>query len=483
MDIAIVVLVIILLVIMIINLVATKKIKGQDNINIQKDMQNQTQTILDRISKESSMLMQENLKNQKASEQEIIRLLADGHIKQMEMSNKALGENKEAQISIQNALIEMLNKNLQEIKEQYEKEKNNTNELKESIQRQLSEMIQKNKESQMEIVESNQKGQNKLSDTMLEAMNNIRKTNEEKLNDINKSVSEKLDKSLNERLDQNFQQIGERLGALYQSLGELNKLSSGVTDLNKTLSNVKTRGVWGEIQLQSILEDTMTPSQYETNIAIKKNSDDRVEFAVNIPSKDDDKEMVLLPIDSKFPSDIFNKIVAASEEGDAANVVAATKELEQRIKGEARTIRDKYIDPPKTTDFAIMFLPTESLYSEVLRINGLNEWCQTNCKVVISGPTTITALLNSLRVGFSNLTLNKKTKEVIKTLQAVKAQYNTMDELIDKTQKKLSEAIGSTDKLKHRNQMIQSKMKNIDTIDIEESQRVLGIVETATDEE
>ena len=226
----------------------------------------------------------------------------------------------------------------------------------------------------------------------------------------------------------------------------------------------------------------MTPNLYETNVPTKKNSADRVEFAIKIPSKDNDKETILLPIDSKFPSDIYNKIVVASEGGKAQDVLTATKELEQRIKGEARTIRDKYIDPPNTTDFAIMFLPTESLYSEVLRIDGLNEWCQTNCKVVISGPTTITALLNSLRVGFSNLTLNKKTQEVIKTLQAVKTQYTTLDDLIDKTQKKLNEAITNTDKLKHRTQLIQNKMKNIDTIELEDSKKVLGI-ETIVDDE
>ena len=453
MDIVIIVLVAVVVVMNIILLIKVSGNKAGDSgeiltREIQLSAQNITDRIIDKISKDSAYTVQENIRNQKSTEQEITRLLNVGHMQQADMSNKMTAENKEVlgKLSLEN------------------KEAFNL-------------MLQANKESQLQIIESNQMGQNRLAESMKESMNEIRKLNEEKLNDINKSVSEKLDKSLNERLDQNFKQIGERLGSLYESLGELNKLTSGVTDLNKTLSNVKTRGVWGEIQLQNILEDTMTPNLYETNIITKKNSNERVEFAIKIPSKDNDNDIIYLPIDSKFPSDIYNKIVISSEEGNAQGVQIATKELETRIKTEARTIRDKYIDPPNTTDFGIMFLPTESLYSEVLRINGLNEWCQTNCKVIISGPTTITALLNSLRVGFSNLTLNKKTKEVIKTLQAVKTQYNTMDELIDKTQKKLNEAMNSTDNLKKRTQMIQNKMKNIDTVELEESNNVLGITE------
>ena len=341
-----------------------------------------------------------------------------------------------------------------------------TNGLHKEILSTVGNMAADSKESQLTMAKS-----------LAESLEQIRRMNEEKLNEINASVSEKLDKSLNERLDSSFKQVGEQLGDLYKTLGELHSLSSGVTDLNKTLSNVKTRGIFGEQQLASILENTMTSSQYETNVAVKRGSSDFVEFAIKIPSKDNDKEVILLPIDSKFPTDIYNRIVAASEQGDTAALMAATKELEQRIKQEARTIRDKYINPPVTTDFAVMFLPTESMYSEVLRINGLTEWCQTNCKIIISGPTTITALLNSLRVGFSNLTLNKKTQEVIKVLQAVKSQYTTLSDLIDKTQKKLSDAATSTEALKKRTDMIQKRMGNIEAIGQSDAEKILAIAD------
>lgn len=404
--------------------------------------------------------------------------------------NKVLVENKNSQIKLSETITtslssidESVNRKLTEeqkelsqlIEKWIEKTTISQEELKKTLISLLTENLNDVNDTLHNIKLENKDSQLKLATSLKESLLEIRQMNESKLNEINQSVSDKLDKSLNDRLDSNFKQIGERLGSLYESLGELNKLSSGVTDLNKTLSNVKSRGIWGEIQLQGILEDTLTSSQYETNIPTKKNSSERVEFAIKIPSKSDDSEFIYLPIDSKFPSDIYGKIVAASEAGNAEQLITATKELEQRIKSEARTIRDKYIDPPNTTDFAIMFLPTESLYSEVLRIPGLYEWCQSNCKIIISGPTTISALLNSLRVGFSNLTLNKKTQEVIKTLQAVKTQYSTLDELIEKTQKKLSEAVTSTDKLKDRTRLIQNKMSKIDILEKSEADKILQI--------
>ena len=337
------------------------------------------------------------------------------------------------------------------------------------------------------IMESNSQQQEKVARTLDTKLDSLQKSNESKmesmeskidkrLEEIRGTVSEKLDKTLNDRLDSSFKQIGDQLGELYRSLGELNQLSSGVSDLNRTLSNVKTRGTWGEIQLQGILEQTMVASQYDTNVPTKKNSNDRVEFAIKIPSKDDDT-FIYLPIDSKMPSDIYAKIVDAAQFSDQQALAAACKELEQRIKTEARTIRDKYIDPPRTTDFAIMFLPTEGLYSEALRINGLAEWCQVNCSVVIAGPTTITALLNSLRLGFSNLALTKKSQDVLKLLQAIKSQYTQFSEMIDKTQKKLHDAMSSTDALKSRADIIQRKMSKVEQLELPEANALLGIEE------
>lgn len=385
-----------------------------------------------------------------------------------EKFQKALQDALEAFRGVSDSKLEQINASINERLEKantgFTEAFNKTDSLHKEIIQSIGDIGQTNKEAQLALAKS-------LSDSLAE----IRQMNEKKLDEINRSVSEKLDTSLNERLDSSFKQIGEQLGNLYESLGELSKMSGGISDLNRALANVKTRGIWGEMQLRGILENTMVPAQYEENVATKKNSQDRVEFVIKIPSKSDDEKPVLLPIDSKFPTDLYNKIITASEAGDVTGIQKAKKELEDRIKTEARTIRDKYINPPVTTDFAIMFIPTESMYAEILRIDGLNEWCQNNCKIIISGPTTITALLNSLRVGFSNLTLNKKTQEVIKVLQAVKTQYLNLDELIEKTQKKLSEAVSSTDNLKKRTDIIQKRMSKIDAISMEDAEKILSV--------
>ncbi len=301
-------------------------------------------------------------------------------------------------------------------------------------------------------------------------------SNEKKLDEIRGVVSEKLDKTLNERLDTNFRQVGDQLGKLYKSLGELQNLSEGVTDLNKTLSNVKTRGTWGEVQLGRILEQTLTPGQYEENIATKKNSSDRVEYAIKFPAPEDGKGSVYLPIDSKFPSDLYNHILDASEAGDAKAVEAAVGELKNRILTEARTIRDKYISPPQTTNYAIMFLPTEGLYAEVLRINDLTEQCQA-MGILVAGPTTITAILNSLQAGFRNMA----SFEVMKLLEAIKAQFAKMDAEVEKTQKKLSEAMSSTDKLQNRTRIITRRMQKIGEMDMNEAKGVIDLDEDEHD--
>ncbi|MBQ2083334.1 MAG: DNA recombination protein RmuC [Lachnospiraceae bacterium] len=332
-------------------------------------------------------------------------------------------------------------------------------------------------EKLVETVKENAESQQKISDNLSESLSKIQNMTEEKLLGIQKEVNDKLDASLNKRLDESFEKVTNQLTQLYKSLGELGGMSDGIANLNKTLSNVKTRGTWGEIQLGSILEQTMTDSQYTKNVKVKKNSEDLVEFAIKIPSRDDEEKPVLLPIDSKFPLDIYGNLVDAADDGNKEAYEKYSKELENRIKSEAKTIRDKYVNPPVTTDFAIMFLPTESLYAEVLRINGLAEFCQNKYRIIIASPSTITALLNSLRVGFANIALNKKTAEVRKILEAVKAQYGIFDELIETTKKKLQAAVTSTDELKDRTVKIRNKMSKIGEIDQKESDAILLIEE------
>ena len=316
--------------------------------------------------------------------------------------------------------------------------------------------------------------QDSVTRTLTESMDRLQSSNEEKLDQIRGVVDEKLDKTLNERLDTNFKMVGDQLGLLYKSLGELQALSSGVSDLNRTLANVKTRGVWGEVQLGRILEQTMTKSQYAVNVVTKPNSDDRVEYAVLFPAQDGSGEQVYLPIDAKFPSDIYNRIIEAGESGDAKVMAAVTQELKIRILDEARTIRDKYLSPPYTTNYGIMFLPTEGLYAEVLRIDGLTEKCQ-QIGVIVAGPTTITAILNSLQAGFRNVALSKKSFEVMKLLEAVKTQFAKLDDEVERTQKKLSDATKSTDRLRHRTELIQRRMRNVTELDATEARKLLDL--------
>ena len=316
--------------------------------------------------------------------------------------------------------------------------------------------------------------QDSVTRTLTESMDRLQSSNEEKLDQIRGVVDEKLDKTLNERLDTNFKMVGDQLGLLYKSLGELQALSSGVSDLNRTLANVKTRGVWGEVQLGRILEQTMTKSQYAVNVVTKPNSDDRVEYAVLFPAQDGSGEQVYLPIDAKFPSDIYNRIIEAGESGDAKVIAAVTQERKVRILDEARTIRDKYLSPPHTTNYGIMFLPTEGLYAEVLRIDGLTEKCQ-QIGVIVAGPTTITAILNSLQAGFRNVALSKKSFEVMKLLEAVKTQFAKLDDEVERTQKKLSDATKSTDRLRHRTELIQRRMRNVTELDATEARKLLDL--------
>ena len=351
-----------------------------------------------------------------------------------------------------------------------------------STARNLADVSEKLDQRMIDLLKENAGGQEKMIRTLTENLDRIQHSTEEKLTGIQNDVNKKLDISLNKRLDESFEKVSTQLSELYKSLGELSEMSDGISSLNKTLSNVKTRGTWGEIQLGSILEETMQEGQFVRNIKLRKDSDDMVEFAVRIPSKEDSTEVIYLPIDSKFPVDRYNCVVDASATGDKEALDKAVRELAQRIKEEARTIRDKYIVPPVTTDFAIMFLPTEAMYAEVLRINGLAEYCQNNYRVVISGPSTITALLNSLRIGFANLALNKKTAEVRKMLQAVKTQYGKLDELIEQTRKKLDAAVVSTDRLKERTAKIQKSMSKIDVLESqEEADRLLEIRESQED--
>ena len=312
-----------------------------------------------------------------------------------------------------------------------------------------------------------------INETLTKSLTALQEYNEKKLEQMRMTVDEKLTDTLSKRLDSSFKVVGEQLKSVYESLGEMRKITGDVTALQRVLTNVKARGTWAEVQLGNILEQTLTKDQYDCNVSTK-NDTKRVEFAVKIPSREKDGETVWLPIDSKFPQEDYIRICEAAEKADKEALEAAQKALEQNIKNQAKTIAELYINVPKTTDFAIMFLATEGLYSEVLRRPGLCEEIQNKYRIMICGPTTITAFLNTLNVGFRTIALNKKTTEIQKTLSAVSSQYDLFESLLAKAKKKIDEAGSSIEAAQKRNTTIQRKLHNVDKMDADEAEALLN---------
>ncbi len=306
--------------------------------------------------------------------------------------------------------------------------------------------------------------------------------NNKQLEQMRMTVDEKLQKTLEDRISKSFNLVSERLEQVYKGLGEMQTLASGVGDLKKVLSNVKTRGILGEIQLAAILEQILTPDQYDENVATKKGSTERVEFAVRLPG-DDEGGIVYLPIDAKFPADSYSKLLDAYDTGDREAVRTAEKVLIQTIKAEAKDIRDKYIYPPDTTDFAIMFLPVEGLYAEVIRL-GMVETLQRDYRVNIAGPTTMAALLNSLQMGFKTLAIQKHSSEVWQVLGAVKTEFDKFGSVLAKTQERINQANKELDTLiGTRTNVIRRTLRNVQRLPEAESRAVLEISAADADSE
>ena len=301
-------------------------------------------------------------------------------------------------------------------------------------------------------------------------LNYIQEDNNKKLEEMRKTVDERLQQSIEEKMNRSFSLVNERLEQVYKGLGEMQSLAVGVGDLKKVLSNVKTRGILGEIQLSAILSEILSPAQYEENVATKKGSKNVVEFAVKLPSDDD--KFIYLPIDSKFPGDTYAALRDAIDEGDKIKIDLAAKALITRIKSEAKDIHDKYIDPPYTTEFAIMFLPFEGLYSEAVN-RGLVEILQRDYKVNIAGPSTMAALLNSLQMGFKTLAVQKRSAEVWEILGAVKQEFDKFGDVLEATQQRLDQANKELDKLVGvRTRQIQRKLKDVQTPAKELSEKI-----------
>ena len=321
-------------------------------------------------------------------------------------------------------------------------------------------------------------GLRKTIETQLRA---IQEDSSRKLEQMRAVVDEKLQSTLEKRLGESFKQVSERLEQVYKGLGEMRSLATGVGDLKKVLTNVRTRGTWGEIRLSHILEQILTPEQYEINVATKKNSSERVEFAIKLPGQDSREEKIVwLPIDSKFPQEDYQRLLDAQEAADKVQAERAVKNLENRVKVEAKAIRQKYIDPPNTTDFGIMFLPVEGLYAEVLRRPGLCDSLQRDFRIVVTGPTTLAALLNSLQMGFRTLAIEKRSSEVWELLGAVKTQFSKFGEVLAKTKKKLQEASNTIDQAQVRTRVITRKLSKVQELPPADS---VNLIETAANDD
>ncbi len=308
-----------------------------------------------------------------------------------------------------------------------------------------------------------------LIESRLEA---IQKDNAEKLEKMRATVDEKLHATLEQRLGESFKLVSDRLEAVHKGLGEMQTLASGVGDLKRVLTNVKTRGTWGEVQLGALLDQVLTKEQYATNVATGSKSTERVEYAIRLPGRDGQAQM-WLPIDCKFPAEDYDRLLAAQERGDAAGMEEASKSIENVLKSEAKKIRDKYIDPPQTTDFALLYLPTEGLYAEALRRPGLWDLLQRDFRVTIAGPTTLHAILNSLQMGFRTLAIEKRSSEVWVVLGAVKTEFGKFGEVLANTKRQLETVTRSIDQAETRSRQMERKLKNVEALPEAQAQGLL----------
>ena len=326
-----------------------------------------------------------------------------------------------------------------------------------------------------EMAQANEARQEQLRQSVEGRLTQLQQGNEAKLEQMRQTVDEKLQGTLEKRLGESFKLVSERLELVHKGLGEMQNLANGVGDLKKVLTNVKTRGTWGEIQLGNLLEQVLTPDQFIANAACREGSAERVEYAIRLPGRDATEGEVLLPIDAKFPREDYERLLEAADHADADGVETASKALEIRVKSFAKDIRDKYINPPRTTDFAILFLPTEGLYAEVVRRPGLMDQLQRDYRVNLCGPTTLGALLNSLQMGFRTLAIQKRSSEVWEILGAVKTEFGKYGEMLDKVQKKLTEASNTIEDVAKRKRAIDRKLRTVAELPAAPAQALLEL--------
>jgi DNA recombination protein RmuC len=419
----------------------------------------------------------ENITIQKEQLDNFSKLLQLLNTELLKSQNQFMEDVNQKQIK----LLEAMNQHFKSFEEKLQKEsKSNREDFSLGVKNMNEELRERFGELNKQLIEQNRNSMEQikgLKDNVNESLKAIREDNTHQLDQMRQTVDEKLQTTLEKRLGESFKMVSERLELVHKGLGEMQNLASGVGDLKKVLSNVKTRGILGEYQLGNILEQILTPDQYSRNVATKKGSQAHVEFAVKLPGKADDKE-VWLPVDSKFPIENYQLLLTAYDSSDKQAIEDAQKILIKTIESFAKEISSKYIDPPHTTDFAIMFLPVESLYAEVLRHPGLFEKLQRDYKITVTGPTILSALLNSLNMGFRTLAVQKRSSEVWDVLKAVKAEFGLFADHLDKVQKQLNTASTTLETLSTtRTSAINRKLRGVQILEPGQSQQILELPE------
>ena len=324
------------------------------------------------------------------------------------------------------------------------------------------------------LIQTNDQRMTELRAAVEQRLLALQTDNASKLDEMRRTVDEKLHATLEARLGESFKQVSERLEQVHRGLGEMATLATGVGDLKRVLTNVKTRGGWGEVQLESLLEQTLTAEQFSRSVMTRPGSNERVDFAIKLPGRAADGVPVWLPLDAKFPREDYERLIDASERGDIAAIEVAGRALEVAVKAQAKSIRDKYVEPPHTTDFGLMFLPTEGLYAEVLRRPGLADTLQRDYRITIAGPTTLTALLNSLQMGFKTLAIEQRSSEVWQVLGAVKTEFGKFGEVLDKVSEKLEQAQKQIEQTGVRSRAIQKQLRGVEAMPVVEAGKILG---------
>ena len=351
----------------------------------------------------------------------------------------------------------------------------NFRENRKEINENLERMRSSNEKTLVQMRESNEKDLDRMRESNEKSLEQLRTGNEKKLEEMRETVDEKLKASVEKRFNESFKSISTQLTQVYQGLGEMKNLATGVGDLKKVMEGVKTRGIYGEVQLGAIIEDILNKSQYEENIATKKGSNDRVEFAIKMPGKDVES-VVYLPIDSKFPVENYSRLLAAYDAGEKADIERYAKALATDVKEQAKKISTKYLDPPMTTDFGMMFVPTESLYAEILRIPGLSDEIRQKYHVSVTSPSTLPVALNGLLMGFKTVAIEKRSAEVWQTLGAVKTQFGKFGDLLEGVQKKLVESANKIESAKTTSRSIERKLREVEELPEAESVKLIGEV-------